>query len=231
MQLLDFLFPPRCEGCGRLGKYICERCVLTIQFRDQCCPECDRPAIDGITHPGCQRAYGLDGLTTVFNYSRVIKKVLKTIKYRFVYDEAETLINLIPVVTWRLLNNLVKDYSIYPIPLHKDRLNWRGFNQAEKLAKLISQKLQLPLIDKLLIRTEHRTPQADISHRTDRIRNAQGLFTLSSRFPEFKALNSGNLNSILLVDDVWTTGATMKEATKVLKRNGIKHVWGMTLAR
>ena len=210
-------------------------------------------AIDGTTHPACLRAYGLDGLTTVLTYTGVVKKVLKTIKYRFVYDEAESLIDLIPVSIWQLLKNLTHNYEIYPIPLHQDRLRWRGFNQAEKLAQAIGKRLEVPIIDGLLIRKETRKPQADIAKRDDRIKNAHGLFTFNSSLSDppwvesrrvtknMPSTGSGNKihetsfisehPSIILIDDVWTTGATMKEAAKALKRNGVTHVWAVTVAR
>ncbi len=225
MKLLDFLFPPRCEGCGKPGTYICTQCTSNVRYRDPRCPQCDRRAIDGMTHPGCKLKYGLDGLISVFIYTGVIKKILKTIKYRFVYDEAESLINLIPYASWQMLQNMTQGCVLYPIPLHSDRLKWRGFNQAEKLSRFISMKLQLPLVDNLLISSIKRTPQADIMHREDRIKNAQGLFSFSPNILVSQYLN------ILLIDDVWTTGATMKEAAKVLKRNGVKLVWGLTIAR
>lgn len=231
MNFLDLIFPKRCFGCNRLGKYICAACLKTLVLRSSRCPECGRPAIDGITHPGCARAHGIDGLVTVFENRGVIKRAIKSLKYRFVYDAAEELINLTPESIWQNLKLYTQGFFLYPIPLHKGRLKWRGFNQAEKLGQFVAKSLGVQMVDGLLIRTQKCTPQADIERREDRIKNAQGLFTLSSRFPELKALNSGNQSSILLFDDVWTTGATMKEAVKVLKRNGVEKVWCMTLAR
>ncbi len=228
MDLLTLIFPPRCSGCGSVGRYICENCQKTLRLLPQRCPECDRQAVDGITHPRCIRPYAMDGLITVFQNTGVIKNAIKKLKYRFVYDLAESLVNLIPLDNYSALSSY---YSIstkpvlYPIPLHKDRLKWRGFNQAEKLGQFVAQKLNIQTVNGLLIRQAKRTPQADISKREDRIKNTQGLFLFG-----LKVLPSSCLN-VLLFDDVWTTGATMKEAAKVLKRNGIKKVWGMTVAR
>ena len=225
VSILDIVFPKRCVGCRKVGKYICVACQKTIQLQIQRCPECDRPAIDGKTHPFCLKRFGLDGLTTVFLYDGVVKKAIKSIKYRFVYDIAESLMNLIPPRITQSLGLLPKNLVIYPIPLHKDRLKWRGFNQAEKLGEILAKKLNLKLVDGLLTRREKRTPQADIAHREDRIKNAQGLFRINQ-------LTIHNQQSaILLLDDVWTTGATMKEATRVLKKGGVRFVWGMTIAR
>jgi ComF family protein len=204
ISLLDFLFPKRCLRCNKVGEYICNRCKRTIVLREQRCPECDHPAIDGITHPKCLRKYGLDGLVTIFKNEGIIKKAIKQLKYQFVSDLAESLTNLIPLSTLQSLMLLNDQWVLYPIPLHKDRLSWRGFNQAELLGEYVLTKLQIPLAKNLLIRIAKRTPQADITNRDTRLKNAKGLFSMNpnilvSKYP-----------SILLFDDVWTTGATMK---------------------
>jgi|SRR3989344_5223619 len=222
ISLLDLLFPARCFGCKRVGKYLCRVCQKTLIIRDYVCPICSRPAIGGATHPGCRRPHGLDGLTTVFKYERVLKQAIKTLKYRLVSDAAETLIATIPEAVFAyLLPN--KDIQLFPIPLHHERLRWRGFNQAEVLGKFVANRLEIPLTANLLVRTHKRTPQADISERQARIENARGLFSINKSQPI--------PHKIVLFDDVWTTGATMSEACKVLKRNGVQWVWGMTLAR
>ena len=193
---------------------------MRMRLQKQRCPMCERAAIDGITHPRCLTPYGLDGLLTIFEYEGVIKKAIKAIKYRFVSDIAATLITTVPVASWQHLA-LPKGTVLYPIPLHTERLAWRGFNQAEKLGIFVAQQLQLNLVVGLLTRVEKRVPQADISSRLARIKNAQG---------QFKAATEQLPTSILLFDDVWTTGATMKEAAKVLKRGGVDFIWGLTIA-
>lgn len=225
MSLLDLIFPSRCVGCGRVGEYICARCRHTILPRASMCPECDRQAVDGMTHPSCQKKYGLDGLTTVFHNQGVIKKAIKQLKYRFVSHEAETLVSLVLKDTVESILRINTNSVLYPVPLHAQRLKWRGFNQSEKLAHYLSKKFKIVQIDGLLIRNAHRTPQADIHGREDRVQNAHGIFSWSEKN------NAINRKNIILVDDIWTTGATMKEAAKVLKRNGVKRVWGYALAR
>lgn len=225
INFLDFLFPPRCYGCGSVGSYICSKCVKGVVFREQLCPECDRPAIDGFTHPGCRKSWGLDGLTTVFQNTGVVKKVIKAIKYRFVSDAVKSLVDLIPDEFLQRFPFLGDSLVLYPIPLHHDRFKWRGFNQAEKLGQILAKKCNIKIVDGLLLRKEERVSQADIEKKIDRILNARGLFSPSPNFQTSKPLN------ILLFDDIWTTGATIKEATKVLKRGGVAKVWGMTVAR
>lgn len=226
MHVLDFIFPRRCVGCKRVGKYICNKCQKGIVILQQRCPECDKQAIDGMTHPGCKKKYGLDGLVSVFRYQGVIKQAIKSLKYRFVSDLGKELIYVIPVSIYQDLSLLISSNTkIYPIPLHQERLKWRGFNQAEKLAIQLKQYLKFPVMRGLLVRSQKRTPQADISHREDRIKNAQGLFSIAPN------ISTAEYPSILLFDDVWTTGATMKEAAKVLKRSGVEKIWGLTIAR
>lgn len=219
---LDLLFPHRCLNCGTLGSYICAICQKSVSFPSQRCPECEKGAIDGITHPICRKRFGLDGLTSIFRYEKLVKKAIKMIKYRFVSDIAESLINLVPADTFQLIKLCNEESLLYSIPLHLERLSWRGFNQAEKLAQFIAPKLEMPLVNNLLYRVVKRKPQADITAKKQRIENAKGIFQLAtSILPE----------KVLLFDDVWTTGATMKEATKILKKAGVNWVWGLTLAR
>jgi competence protein ComFC len=246
-NILDLIFPRRCVGCGNLGSYICQKCQKTIKFREQKCPECDRLAVDGRTHVKCLKKQGLDGLYTVFENRGVMRQAIKTLKYRFVYDLVFHLIELIPQNKLDILKLNNQNCCIYPIPLHKDRLKWRGFNQSQKLAQILDKKLNLPLVNDLLIRQVKRIPQADILHKQQRIENAKGLFVPNlpvlqsyrhkllpssslTVLPPAYAGKSYRLN-VLLVDDIWTTGATIKEATKILKRGGVDKVWAVTLAR
>ncbi|MDZ4228784.1 MAG: hypothetical protein U1C50_00855, partial [Patescibacteria group bacterium] len=100
------------------------------------------------------------------------------------------------------------------------RQNWRGFNQAELIAKTISRGLKLKLTDKLG-RIKSGQPQSRLP-RSQRLTNVSGVFCVKpGRLPK----------AILLVDDVWTTGATMTEAMTVFKQAGVKAIWGLSLAR
>jgi ComF family protein len=115
---------------------------------------------------------------------------------------------------------------LVPIPLHPRRLRWRGFNQAELLGELIAKNLGIKFIPDLLIRVKNTEPQVklDKDQRQINIRHAF-ILNKNSQFDNLKICN------FVLFDDVWTTGATLKEAGKVLKRNGTKKVWGLTIAR
>jgi len=109
-----------------------------------------------------------------------------------------------------------------PIPLHKRRLRWRGFNQAEKIAKILSDKLNIPLVNNKLIRIKYNQPQAKINSQK-RKNNIIGCFQYNGESLEEK--------NIILVDDVVTSGSTLNECAKVLKEKGAQEVWGICVAR
>lgn len=225
--LLNFLFPRRCVNCGKIGKYICPKCFSIIQIIEkEVCPVCERPAIGGATHPGCKTKYSLDGLTSLFVYDGPIKKAVKELKYRFVTDLANELVALINLPKGSTLYKVepYKKAILTAVPLHWWRLNWRGFNQAELLGKMIAGKLGIKFISNMLMRKRATKPQVELKGK-ERQENIANVFAVSpniliSKYP-----------SILLFDDVWTTGATLRTCGAVLKRAGAKMVWGVTLAR
>ena len=243
MHILDFLFPKRCVGCGTIGTYFCNRCTSTIQViapNEAICPVCEKPAIDGATHPGCKTHYSLDGLTSFFCYDGVIRKAVKAIKYRYVSDLAKEFISLIPI-KWIPGPSIsagmqARDDKVIliPIPLHWLRLRDRGFNQAEALGRLLADQLHIALRTDILTRVKMTTPQVAMKDRGARLKNMDGVFALHQGFDKIllkqKNVKASNMK-ILLVDDVFTTGATMRAAASVLKRAGVKFVWGMTMAR
>src|SRR4030042_2870162 len=150
MFLLDVLFPRRCLGCGRIGKYFCNKCSLkirTIKQNEAICPVCERPAIDGRTHPKCSGRYSADGLTGFFRYDGIIRKAVKAIKYRFISDLAEEFAGLLPLTSYNFIKKNIPSGNviIVPIPLHVKRQRQRGFNQAELLARRVSPYLGIPV--------------------------------------------------------------------------------------
>ncbi len=239
MNILDLLFPKRCVGCGKVGKYFCVRCRAKIRTIDQgetICPVCEKPAIDGITHPHCKTRYSLDGLTSFFHYNGIIQKAVKSIKYRFVSDLAKEFIYLIPCHSreggnpsalfssqpW--IPGLTRDDRaiLVPIPLHSSRLRARGFNQAEVLGKFLAQRLNVPFRTDLVKRVVQTLSQVEVKDREKRLKNMEKAFQVTSDVKDV---------AILLFDDVWTTGATLRSAGNILKREGASFVWGLTMAR
>ncbi len=211
---------------------MCGECLGKVQTVGSICPVCTRGAVGGETHPKCEGRYAMDGLTCGWRYQGVVRRAIGQIKYRFRYRMAEELVyRLSQEIERRDREFLVirkfigQKPVLVPVPVHWVRENWRGFNQAEILAKEFAKIYDLRLVN-LLIRKRWTGSQVG-RDREGRIENIKGVMAISRRSQD----SISTLNSVLLVDDVWTTGATMRECAGVLKRNGVKKVWGLTMAR
>ncbi|MEK7543603.1 MAG: ComF family protein [Patescibacteria group bacterium] len=228
MHILDLIFPKRCLTCWRFGKYFCNRCasiVRVIGASETICPICERPAIGGLTHPRCQSKYSLDGLTSIFRYDGIIKKAVKTLKYRRVTDLVKEFVSLIPASFFNEATKLrINEATLIPIPLHPSRFRDRGFNQAEVLGRLLADQLHIPMRVDILRRVKATTPQVEMKDRRERLRNMKDVF--SYNHPTIKPSSY-----VILFDDVFTTGATMRAAAETLKRAGARFVWAVTMAR
>lgn len=223
---LDFLFPQRCLGCGKWDRYFCDSCLEKIEPIDyQVCPACEKPAINGLTHFRCRRKFGLDGLTSIFPYEGMIKAAISKLKYHFVTDLANELVVLSAKY---LSSHLMPQTSpiLIPVPLHARRERWRGFNQAELLGKMLAGNFAWQFRNDILMRHKNTKPQIGLKG-AKRKENIADAFSVNPQFSKIYHLPS----NILLFDDVWTTGSTLKECGNVLKRVGAKKVWGLTLAR
>jgi competence protein ComFC len=224
MALVDWLFPKQCIGCGEIGAYICAICVnYLVPVKNQICPECCKPSGWGRTHPKCQNQRGMAGLTGVIEYRGLGKKLVKTYKYKYVKSLTEDLVEImISLGDWEGIAN--DKWLVAAVPLHKKRENWRGFNQADKLAEGIAKANGWEKVRGVLVRKCYTKPQMSLS-RKERGSNLAGAFGPGEN------INNIEQRQVLLVDDVWTTGTTMRECAKVLRNWGVKRVWGLTLAR
>jgi competence protein ComFC len=220
----DWLFPKRCVGCDDFGSYLCSNCVNLLKAIDTpICPMCTKPFVSGKTHPKCQKPLGFDGLVAVFEHKYPTRRLISKLKYKFITDLYDDLTEILLSFT---------DFSsisdgawlVVGVPLHKSRLNWRGFNQADELGKKLAQACGWEFETNVLLRTKKVKNQMELK-RSDRLQNVKGIFAKGKNINRIKNKN------VLLVDDVWTTGATMRECTKVLKRNGASKVWGLVVAR
>ena len=220
MELLDFIFPKTCIGCGREGAYLCPICVDKVPRARAICPYCKHPSIDGATHANCAKKYGLDGLTSVWEYEGVIRKAILALKYKYATEIgteiSEYLISSLSGLVLPPVHNLA------PIPIYWLKENTRGFNQSIELGGKLAEKMRLIFIPDLLIKKIQTQPQAGLTGE-ERRKNLRGVFKLNPihKIPD----------SVFLFDDVFTTGSTLFEAAKVLKRGGVKKVWGITIAR
>lgn len=228
MNILDLIFPKRCVSCGALGQYICTTCrrsMRHIAVNEAICPICERPAIDGATHPRCKSRFSLDGLTSFFHYDAAVRHAVKSLKYRHVSDLAGEFVSQISSIHLSHIQERVasQDAILIPIPLHITRMRERGYNQAEVLGMQVAQVLSVPIFVDVMYRMRATVPQVATKSRKERLRNMNGVFSLKQVSVVGK--------TIILFDDVFTTGATMRSAANVLKRAGARKVWAVTMAR
>jgi len=186
--------------------------------------------VGGRVHLGCKNKDSLGGITGLLSYRGLVRLGVHNLKYQFLQDlEAELSAIFSKALKIKLesreglsfKNFLRKRPLIVPVPLHWRRENWRGFNQAETVGKMLEKLSGLDFLQ-LLKRKRMTKPQTKLSKKA-RGDNVKKAFRVRVGVIVPKR--------VLLVDDVWTTGETMKACCKVLKEGGVKEVWGLTLAR
>ena len=161
----------------------------------------------------------LNGVHIAANYQDlVLKKALWLLKYRGAKQLAKPLAELIKERVWKKMET--KDWLVIPIPLSKNKMRRRGYSQAELIAKELSDNICADV----LLKKFHTKSQVEVKDKEERLANIIG---------SFEAKNSETITGkkIILIDDVLTTGATMREAKKVLKQAGAKKVVGIVVAR
>jgi len=237
--LLDWIYPPRCGFCSKRLKAqeaecFCVGCLQKIRLVSHpLCPLCGRPYLDtsGEDHfcgPCLVRAPYFSRARAWACYPREETEghPLRDVVQRFKYGRKVSLGKPLGQLMAYGCTPSFQDYNpdiILPVPLHPKRLRWRGFNQALVLARVIGRKWQIPVDPFILVRSRETPPQTQLSEK-ERRKNVRGAFSLNSR----KTVKG---RIILLVDDVYTSGATVNECSRVLRRAGAKEVYVLTLAR
>lgn len=225
MSFIDWLFPKRCVACKKIGDYFCADCFSRMSFSVKLlCIECNRNVIDGLTHTSCKKNDSIDGVFAAVVYSSVMKKALYTFKYPpYVSDLKNSLGELFYegiIQHEAFIHSLTENSVFMPIPLHPQKFKKRGYNHAALLAKDLSKRLAISYSD-ILIRKKMTMPQFGLS-KHQRGENMRDAFSLKVPI---------SAQTVFLIDDILTSGSTMKEAAKVLKESGVTYVWGLVLAR
>lgn len=231
---LDTLFPIHCLSCRKEGFFICEECFQKIQLLSfQLCPRCEKYITEkGCLCQSCRNKFPISNLVVACRYKENdIDRLVHLLKYNFVQDLHVPLGRLLVKII--LKNNLPLPDIIVPIPLHKRRLRWRGFNQSELLANYVSENLtpgfSIPVFSEIILRKKYTPPQMKIGKYSERRKNMEEAFEINNKYDLSNNLLKNK--TILLVDDICTTGATLSECAKVLKQNGAKKVMAAAIAR
>lgn len=233
-------------------RWICPDCLKKIAIRKlQTCPACEEYSEGGKTHHRCKGKTAVDGVWVSAEYSsKVISEAIKKMKFNFIKDisfplalvMARSVLEVDEFSDFHdiLMSNLSKEREegiyleedrnkncetlVVPVPLHKKRYKWRGFNQAFLLSEHVCARFDLKLDDKLLERRKNTKSQSNIGSMDERKENMKDAFFC----PDQCGISRKN---IILIDDVCTTLTTMDECAKVLKKAGASHVWGFVAAR
>jgi len=222
MDIVDWIFPKMCSGCRREGEYICDNCQKKMIKPEQICPMCCKPSIDGWTHPRCRRHDGMERLLVGLPYKGVVQQCLKKVKYKSAWDIISFLFEI-----WskNCSDTVSRDMVITCVPMWREKEHQRGFNQAELISTCVAEKNKGRTFV-FLERTRETKPMFGLKKK-ERQANIAGAFRLVRQYTNAKIQES----VVILVDDVWTTGATMRECARILKQAGAKEIWGVALAR
>ncbi len=233
--IINLVLPPRCIKCGKvLSEHngLCSDCFNTIQFiSEPFCARCGRPFTSesnlsmGKKHLCAECIKQKRPLFTLqrsaFVYNDESKNLILDFKFRDKTVSAETLANMLYSAGRDIWAN--KPDLLIAVPIHKMRLLQRRYNQSALLVKYLSCKTDIKADFSSLIRHMNTVPQAKLSGEARR-NNLQKAFSVKY---------SANLRGkdVVLVDDVETTGSTLNECAKVLKKAGVRKIYAVTLAR
>lgn len=237
--LLDWIYPPRCRFCHTLlargpDDCFCARCREKVRpVAHPLCPICGRPFLDagGEDHlcGSClARAPHFDWARAWACYptgepdEHPLREVIRRFKYGRKLSLGRPLGRIMARECGIFFDGCPIDV-ILPVPLHTKRLRWRGFNQALVLAREVGRRWAIPVDPFVLVRSRETDPQTQLNEE-ERRKNVRGAFAVASG-------KSVDGKIVLLVDDVYTSGATVNECARTLRRAGASGVQVLTLAR
>ncbi len=229
--VLDLFFPKNCRGCGLSGAYICEECFEKVDFKtQQCCPKCRRESNGGVfCSKKCKAGFYFEQLVVCAEYTKnaALKKLLILFKYKFSRELSCVFKKMMEVQFFNYSDLLEREQSVFivPVPLHKSRLKYRGFNQSKVLAEQILSFDERFEIYDCLKKTSNTREQARLT-KTKRLCNLKNTIELKGNFA-----NDMYGKIIILVDDIATTMSTLNECSMILKKHGVKYICAVVLAR
>lgn len=227
-EILELIFPAGCFGCGAEGTFLCQNCQKSLLWVAPSCMVCRKlvppqsriPA--GRTCKPCRKKSHIWAFLSPFAYEGTISELIHGLKYRRITALDSVLAKLLSEYLNKFRVDFEENPILIPIPLHPGRERVRGFNQSELIARKLAGYLSFRLEPEVLLKVKKTSPQVGLLAEK-RKRNVQNSFSVSR--PD-KVLHK----TVILVDDVKTTGATLGEAARVLKEAGAKRVWAITVA-
>lgn len=212
--ILDLLYPKTCGICNKICKEaLCKKCELVLE----------KYKIDLIKDCKLIKNLHFDYCINLLKYENLIRE--KIIDYKF-NEQAYLYMTFAKIMLKdkKICRFLKERYDIIiPVPMHKQKEKLRGYNQAELITKEVSKKLNIVTYEECLIKAKNNLVQSTLN-KTERIKNVRNAF-------EIKEENKIIGKNIILFDDIYTTGSTVNECSRLLKKSGAKNIVAITLAK
>ena len=222
-DFINLIFPRQCILCWKTGDYLCKTCKKKLDPHPEICPVCHRFSQDYQKCINCRndKNFVLEWIIIPFRYDNTLKKLIMKLKYFHKKDIGGFLIDRLALALeanetfqresknsefWILNSELIISF----VPTHRYRHYFvKGYNQSQLLAKKLSEKLHIPVVD-IAKKKKHTKTQASLD-RNGRLKNLKNAFSLT---PNLTLI--GN-ETILIVDDITTTWSTINELAKLIK--------------
>ena len=222
-EVQSWLFPPSCILCGTVGARggdICRECKGDLPYIEQGCSRCALPMPQAGVCGQCQKSPPrFDRCFAPFSYEGAIADLVSGLKFHSRLQAGRLLAELLAEQITKRGVELPE--AMIPVPLHDTRLKERGYNQALELARPLAKYLSLPVAYRNCVRLKATGPQTALPRKA-RAKNVKGAFALTEPI---------QARHVVLLDDVVTTGSTVNELAKLLKRAGVKRVDVWCVAR
>jgi ComF family protein len=225
--LLNLLFPRRCPVCDHpvapFDSLVCTSCKQTFTYIKQpYCLKCGKPLAreeQEYCHDCTTHRHLFDRGLALFEYKSVSDSIYR-FKYKGRQEYAAYYASCMTKKLQDFITNCQAD-ALIPVPIHKSRRYQRGYNQAEALARELSGLTGIPVVTDLIIRSHKTAPMKDLS-ASERQNNLKRAFKICR--------NDVKLSTIIIIDDIYTTGSTIDAMSLELKKAGVKRIYFMTLA-
>ena len=225
--VISLFFPRRCPVCGDVvhpfGQFICPECVKKLSpVKQPVCHRCGKEIVSAAAEycPDCmRRKRTFERNFALLNYDDTARRSMAAVKYKGRREYLAFYSQAVCLRYGRIIRRAAPDV-IVPVPVHPSRERQRGFNQAELLGDHIGKQLGIPVCPDGLRRVKKTLPQKELNQE-ERLKNLQQAF-VPGNLPE-------GTRTVLLVDDIYTTGSTMEACAQALKVMGAEKIYGVTL--
>ncbi len=218
---LDLLFPLSCVSCGREGRFLCENpCAANlVKLRPPYCRLCASPGVQAVCSWCQESPPSYDRISAPYVMTGAVRDMVLGLKFRNLRAWAPDMGQLLAEF---MMSNSVGADVLVPVPLHKRRVRDRGYNQSELLAREVGKQTNIPVEPDLVRRLRNTRPQISMTSGKERRQNVAGAFECTGEVTG---------RTVLLIDDVVTTGATISACADPLKAAGAASVRALALAR